>query len=686
MKGNILGDIRAEQDTQMLESAFWESSDYKALLESYDRPIVVGRRGTGKSAIAHKLSKHWETKPRTSIIRIAPEEEQVIGLRDIFELFGEKYLHIKTGTKMAWRYAIYMEVITDIANHYKYSKNLDAAAIREHLASWGSKRQGIATKIRRKLKTLLKEDTTPQSRIADLSDFLELELIEEVLLEALEKSNIQYVIFADKLDEGYSSDNLGVAIVDGFVQTVIDIKSRLEEKVVAFAFVRDNIYRAISKLDPDFTRNIEGQTLRLHWDEYNLFNLVCNRLRIAFNTDTEKNVRVWNEFSAKELKGVEGFRVALKLTLYRPRDILVLLNEAFLRANSKERKHIVLDDIEITAKTISSNRLSDLHKEYEYIFPSLDQFTLSFHGSSSEINLEESIRIIDMALNKDQLERPKQQDIFLFENAKQVLQSLYSVGFLGMYNEQSASFVFCHDGKDPDRDFNSETRFLIHPCYWLALATTQSELKLDEAENINDEYDIEVTSATKEQRNQRIEALLKEISEIKEGHEGAYDFEAWVLKSLKVLFAGSICNIEIHPNKNGLQQRDIVGTNLGETKFWKRVLDDYKTRQVIFEVKNYKDLGADEYRQLNSYLANDYGKFAFIVTRSFNNNLEKNRELNWAKELYSEHKKVVVKLSVKFIEKHLRKARNPQKHDAVDKELNALLDTYVRRYFTNKCK
>jgi hypothetical protein len=686
MKGNVLGDIRAEQDTNMLESSFLETSDYKALLESHDRPIIVGRRGTGKSAIAHMLSKHWAAKPKTSIINIAPEEEQVIGLRDVFELFGEEYLHIKAGTKMAWRYAIYMEVITDISNHYKFQKNLDVASIRHHIISWGPKRQSISTKIRKKLKGILNDDKKPQARIADLSDALELELVEEVLIEALEKSNVQYVIFADKLDEGYSPDNLGVAIVDGFVQTVIDIKSRLDEKVVAFAFIRDNIYRAISKLDPDFTRNIEGQTLRLHWDEYNLFNLVCNRLRIAFDSSTENNVRIWNEFSARELKGKDGFRIALKLTLYRPRDILVLLNEAFLRANSKERKNIILDDIEITAKTISVNRLTDLHKEYDYIFPSLEEFTASFHNTSSEINLALAIVSINKVLDLDRFDRAKQQDIFLFENASQVIQRLYSVGFIGMYNEKSASFVFCHDGKDPDRGFNNESRFLIHPCYWLALATTQSALKLDQAEDINDEYDIEITSVSVEQRGQRVEALLQEITGIQEGVTGAYEFENWVLKSLKIIFAGSVCNIEMHPNKNGLQQRDIVGTNLGETKFLKRVLEDYGTRQMVFEIKNYKDLGAAEYRQVNSYLSNDYGSFAFIITRDTNNNLEKNKELNWAKELYSEHNKVVVKISVSFIEKHLRKARNPQKHDAVDKELNSLLDTYIRRYFTNKCK
>lgn len=686
MKGNILGDIRAEQDTTMLDSAFWESADYKSLLESYDRPIVVGRRGTGKSALAYRLSKYWSNKPRTAIIKIAPEEEQVIGLREIFEQFGDKYLHIKAGTKMAWRYAIYMEVLIDLGNHYKYKNNLNLSPIKNHFTTWGNKKQSISTKIRLKLKSIFDENESPQSRIAELSDKLELDLIEETLNDALEKSNLQYVVFADRLDEGYSPDNLGIAIVDGFIQAAIDIKSRLNERVIAFAFVRDNIYRAISKLDPDFTRNIEGQTLRLHWDEYSLFNLVCNRIKSAFECNQENSVRVWNQYAARELKGREGFRLALKLTLYRPRDILVLLNEAFLRANSNNRSEIIWDDIDITAKTISMNRLNDLHKEYEYIFPSLDEFTGSFYGCSSELNYNESVRRINKILEKDRLEKDKQQDIFLFDDSRQVLQRLYSVGFIGIHNEQSASFVFCHDGKDPDIEFSNETRLLIHPCYWLALATSRSELKLEEAEDIHDEYDIEISSETKDQRNRRIETLIQEVAEIEEGVKGAHDFETWCLKSLKIIFAGTLCNVELHPNKNALQQRDVVATNLEDSKFWARVLKDYQTRQVIFEIKNYKDLTSNEYRQLHSYLCKDYGSLAFIVTRAVNNNLEKGKELNWTRELYSEHKKVVIKLSVKFIEKHLKKIRNPQKHDALDKELNSLLDTYVRKYFPIKCK
>jgi hypothetical protein len=386
------------------------------------------------------------------------------------------------------------------------------------------------------------------------------------------------------------------------------------------------------------------------------------------------------------MRGREGFRLALKLTLYRPRDILVLLNEAFLRANSKGRSEIVLEDIDATAKTISVNRLNDLNKEYEYIFPSLADFTGSFYGCDAELTFSDSVGRIDTILKKDCLEKRKQQDIFLFDDSRQVLQRLYSVGFVGIHNEQSASFVFCHDGKDPDREFSEKTRLLVHPCYWLALATSRADLNLDEAEDIHDEYDIEISSETKNQRNKRIETLLQELENIEEGANGAHDFEGWCLKSLKIIMAGSLCNVELHPNKNALQQRDIVATNLEETRFWSRALKDYNTRQVIFEIKNFKDLGSQEYRQLHSYLCNDYGSLAFIVTRSVNNNLERGKELNWARELYSEHRKIVIKLSVKFLQKHLKKIRNPQKHDALDKELNSLLDTYVRKYFPIKCK
>jgi hypothetical protein len=679
MKGNVLGDIRAEHDAKMLEASFWQTTDYKALLESYDRCIVVGRRGTGKSALVHMLSKHWHAKPKTHVMTISPIEEQIIGLRDVVSLFGENYLHIKAGSKLAWRYAIYMELLSEIASHYKMKNDLDYKSVEKHLLSWGAKRQNISGKIRKKLISILDtgKDVKPATRISDLSDNFELDLLEEVLFEAISKSNHQFVIFADRLDEGYTPDDLGVAIVDGFIQSVIDIKQNLQEKVIAFAFVRDNIHRAISKMDPDFTRNIEGQVLRLHWD----------RMRVAFNSTIENNTRVWNAYTANELQSNTGFKEALKLTLYRPRDILVLLNDAFLRAATHDRTKIIIDDIKATANTISQNRLNDLLKEYENVFPALDIFTSLFGNKRPDFTIAEASEIIIQAFDiKEVNDKMKLQDILLFEGPVQVIQRLYSVGFFGLYNQQSSSYVFCHDGKEPEKEFTPGSKLLLHPCYWLALSVHESDITPETADDIHDEYDIEVSSVSEEQRKQRIGALLQELNNIPEGKEGAVDFEAWALKAIKILFATNLTNIELHSNKNGLQQRDIIATNLADTPVWKRILTDYQSRQVVFEIKNYKTLGADEYRQVNSYLFKDYGRLAFIINRDHSENLEKHKELIWVKELYDNHNKLVIKLPSKFLERHLSKMRSPQKHDEVNKQLSKLLDLYIRSYLNNKCK
>lgn len=687
MKGNILGDIRAENDVAMLDKAFLETSDYKSLLESADRCVIVGRRGTGKSALVHKLNQYWHKQDKTFVVTVAPEEDQIIGIRGLLNVFGNNYIHIKAGAKIAWKYALYMEIITKLSGHYKLGKFIKQSKLQGHIKGWSAHHQNVSTKLRLKLREVLKKDVSPEENIADLSSNLHLDEVENGLREVFEKSKYKFILLIDRLDEGYTPDDMGVALVDGFVQSVIDLNSKFTDNVRGLVFLRDNMYRSISINDPDFTRNIEGQVLRLHWDDYGLFNLVCNRLRVAHNNEQENNTRLWNSYAARELKGRDGFRFALRLTLYRPRDILVLLNNSFLHAATQNRNQIIIEDIESSAKSISENRLVDLHKEYESIFPAINLFTSAFSSGSSELSIRDSQIIIDAILARDDLDTEVQRDVLIFENSIQVLQRLYGIGFIGIFDEKATSFVFCHDGRDPAKEILVGSRLLVHPCYWLALNLTENTLDRDRAEDIYDEYDIEISSISEEQRQAKVGQIIEEVKAIKHGRSDCYSFEDWCLNAIRLIFAGSLSNIELHPNKNGRQQRDVVATNMATNPVWNRVLQDYGTRQVVFEIKNYVDLDETEYRQMNTYLSNDYGRLGFIITRAKDNNLQRGKELDWAQELYfNQGKKVVIKLSERFLVKHLSKLRSPQKHDASNKELNKLIDTYVRKYLILKSR
>ncbi|HED4444508.1 TPA: ATP-binding protein, partial [Pasteurella multocida] len=68
------GDTTAENDHVMLQSAFIETPDFRTLIESDDRTIVVGRRGTGKSALFIRLQKHWALNKKILVLSFSPED------------------------------------------------------------------------------------------------------------------------------------------------------------------------------------------------------------------------------------------------------------------------------------------------------------------------------------------------------------------------------------------------------------------------------------------------------------------------------------------------------------------------------------------------------------------------------------------------------------------------------------
>ncbi|MCK4385987.1 MAG: hypothetical protein KAW16_02920 [candidate division Zixibacteria bacterium] len=164
-----------------------------------------------------------------------------------------------------------------------------------------------------------------------------------------------------------------------------------------------------------------------------------------------------------------------------------------------------------------------------------------------------------------------------------------------------------------------------------------------------------------------------------EGVEGWKDFENWVFRTIKILFSGSLTNPQLHPNPACVQRRDIVATNAAERGFWKRVYDDYRTRQVVFEIKNSQELENDDFRQALSYSGRDYGNFVAIIYRDDNYRLvEKYR--NWVKEIWNQHNKLIFVIPDSFLVRCVRKLRNPKRHDYTEDALGKRLDTFVRSY------
>ena len=561
---NVLGDIRAEHDKQMLELAFYETPDYRTLIESSDRPIVGGRRGTGKSALCSQLKKYWQKDPNTIVVEIIPEEDQVIGLRPLLGFFGEKYNQIKAAARIGWKYGLLLEVATRLIDQRKLSRNESSELIYEHVQNWRKLGNGITCKVRELLHRKIQEGNSAAATIAGLVQSLKLQELQEALLQMLGKSRSSFVFLIDQLDEGFEPDELGVGLVGGFVHAAVDINSQVFG-IQAYIFLRDNIFKALAQLDPDYSKNIEGRFLRLHWDEHQLFDLFGSRLRIAFKLDhVDGNRKIWNRCTADDLQEKAGFEKCLRLTLYRPRDALSLLNEAFYNAQRQSRKTLILKDVESTAREISNTRLDDLYKEYAAIIPVLKLLTSVFRSRNPEVTYKDAIEGVEVLFNDPKLGTNYQREFAILETAHEGIRTLYSVGFLGIKDSASNAFVFCHDGRNPSKQFQPEDRLLVHPCYWMALDATKTVLGIDEVTDIHDEYEVEVFSEAPQIRNHRIGQLISKLDKIPTGIEGASEFEEWCLRATRICFSSPLRNIELHANKNATQRRDVIASNQSE--------------------------------------------------------------------------------------------------------------------------
>ena len=84
---NLLGDVRAELDERMLGRVFLETPDYRSLVAATSGRIVVGRRGTGKSAMMRRLILDLSKEKQVIVVAIAPDDDHILGLRPLLAYF-----------------------------------------------------------------------------------------------------------------------------------------------------------------------------------------------------------------------------------------------------------------------------------------------------------------------------------------------------------------------------------------------------------------------------------------------------------------------------------------------------------------------------------------------------------------------------------------------------------------------
>jgi hypothetical protein len=89
---------------------------------------------------------------------------------------------------------------------------------------------------------------------------------------------------------------------------------------------------------------------------------------------------------------------------------------------------------------------------------------------------------------------------------------------------------------------------------------------------------------------------------------------------------------------SGVSIRDLIFYNNCSDKFLEEIYKLYDCHQIVFELKNVKEINTDHIDQLNRYLNDAFGKFGIIFTR---NNIPRNVLKNTI-DLWSAHRKCII--------------------------------------------
>jgi hypothetical protein len=681
--GNVLGSSQAESD-KLLERAFVETANFRALVDTTDFRVVVGRRGTGKSALYKRVAEEFKRNDRVILHCEVPREHANLALQDYFEGIQADYRATRAAVRLLWRGYILLVLARRLLDHFKLRRAQINDEIQEYISSHASLQKvetayDYATRVLEGYKS-----ANPKTLPGQIASDLDLEALEHVVMSALAETRRRAVLLFDKLDDGWRPTAVPTALLGGLILAASDFSER-HTHIHVVAFVRDNMFRALAYFDDDFSRHIEGADLRLRWDGPTLLHLIAERIRASHNLQTENDVKIWNRFAQRGVDGREGFERCLHSTLYRPRDLIVLLNRAYSVAVGASRSQIVDTDVDVAARMVSAERLDDLFKEYNVVLPGLRLFAEPFRSKRAIWTYGDALVLLDDALSRETYATEAAGDFAVLGTAGEIFMALHGVGFLGFQPEPSSPYVFCHDGARSDlANIPLTAPVAVHPCYWRALDITEGSADIELVTHVHDEYNDAKAAGMgaeefQDRRIQRLGVTVEELHRIAEGDAGAQAFEDWVLRAIKIVFAGALSNVQHQPNAMAMQRRDIVATNCANDGFWHRVLLEYYSRQVVFEIKNYSELAFDDVHQSLLCSGRECGRFVVIVYRAENEGATE-KEKGWLQETYAQRNVLPFLLPASMLKRFVSKYRGRNRRDYWEGHMAKRLDTHLRSY------
>lgn len=431
----------AERDIERgLGKCFVESVVYHRV-QSGSKTLVLGNRGSGKSAIFQVLARR-ERAGGSHVIELSPEDYS-------YELLGSTVAAEKAGSwakhgayTAAWKYLLYVLIMKELARKGMQLKKGAGAEIYKYLrdnhAEVQMGRLSLLISYLKRIESIKLGPVKAAFKTRELDKLYRLEEI-HALLPALRQvlDNNRVVVLVDELDRGWDSSEDAQSFVAGLFQACVSVNS-VHRNLRVYVSLRQELYDDIPSLYED-AQKYRDLLETIHWTRDELLNLIARRIRYSAEAagysrdafEQQDDLTCWAAmFGVDRAQARNSFGYVIDRTLYRPREAIQYCSMILDAArNRRARLPLPLAAIKWAEWQYSAERARDISAEYRFQYPGLLSVFDVFRGRELKFERDD-LELLCLELATGEIPT-KETDGWLPDcEPDKLIEILWNVGFL----------------------------------------------------------------------------------------------------------------------------------------------------------------------------------------------------------------------------------------------------------------
>ncbi len=443
------------ESPELFDSAFIDPKNYLSKLMDGVSFLVLGRKGTGKTAYGAKIRRLSMVNPDI-VVRPCPLSNLNYSS---FESFAAQEVTGGRRFLSVWKYLLFLEMIKLVDETIPEQERDDLDIFVQSLKKYGALPKEDIVHTAKHLNTSTISLSIPSILSAEKGVekdvvLCDIDEITEVGLRILKDSYFgekRFFIIIDGLDDALRGERFSSDIITGLIRAADYINTYLSHSAIAFKIIvllRTDIFELCR--DPDLTKMKRDVTINLSWTKDDLKKIVIKRIQCKY-PQYERFEEFWKDFAPQMYKSKKSVSVLFELTLLRPRDILQFFIECQSLYGNQSR--IRLSDFSAAIASYSKEYfISEMKDELTGILP--DSVVTAIPSLFSELGkrtfYEDELEPV-IALNSVDI------------STRKLLETLYQSGYIGQIRprEGGKQFIsFIH--VNPYDKFSQKEKCIIH--------------------------------------------------------------------------------------------------------------------------------------------------------------------------------------------------------------------------------